>query len=678
MILWRQRFQSTTIYIGSVTFLLVLVGFRFTLYPNGPQAFMPVIGMAVLWVMFYGRNRYAPLLWGAFLGQFFARMFLLGQSFPVAVAVSFLLSVTLLVVVELFVRMIGERDYLALYDRFFRWLLLQGLGVILAVSIVGALMHYAIYVLFGLATHGPWVDGGTLLAGVFFSVLLLMPLGFLSHRYDAKTVRIQSRQELLFTLAFILSYALVMVVLLTAWWEPFSFGNDYYMMLLFYVLIGVLFSIRTIGVFSFSLLLGASFYVNAQWSTVDVLIFYVNLLLFVTISHGLTLGIIRHKHMREGQQQEITEKNLAVDQLLDDVYALLKFSKDMIRDHSGTSLTREFSRALDIAKRLVEEAKAGYCYVEEDGHIDVLRADVYATTRIPFMYECHHLAEQSSDAITILQNVNATFATIYGEAFMALQEPTPLQSRAIIQFKLSNNLAYYVVVDKTENIGFSSLERDNIQRFFELFQSLFVRNHLATQSSRIKEEIAVSFVRTLDLFDAYTKGHSEDVAALSVRIAEALEVPESERDELYWAGLLHDIGKVGVSAAILNKKSSLTPEEYASIKAHVHYGFDTIGSQQDLRRIALLVRHHHEWHNGKGYPDGLKGEDIPLGARIIAVADAITTMATNRSYRRRLSKSAIIEEIERMQGTQFCPTIAKAALALLQEGWLESHYGRSY
>ncbi len=677
MVLWRHRYQGSSIFIGVMAVILVQIGFLFNVYASGPQAFLPVYGMAFVWASLHGRRTYAPLLWGAFLGQFSIRMFVFEQPFIEAAVASVLLSGTLILVVELLIRGGRRGDYLNLYNRFFQCLLLKAVGILLLMSAVGASMHAFTYFILDFTDGNVGFDWLTFFIGIFFSVLLLAPLGLIAQHFDPKDIRIEKPLEAVPLLVFSVSYILVMV-LFTNHIGPFDFASNYYMLLLFYVLIGVLYHFRTIVFFSLTMLVGASLYVRAHPVEPSLLGFYANLLVFTVVAHGMTFGIRRHKHMREGQLQQITEKNKQVDRLIDDVYELLRFSKDMIRDSEGTSLTEEFSRALDIAKRLVGGAKAGYCYVEEDGKITMLRADVYKTTQVPFLYECHDVANKAVEAVSFLHNIKASLATLYGQAFMALHEKAPVKSRALIRFQLTNDLSYTIGVDKTDESGFSPLEIANIKRFAHLFQSLFMRNHLAAQSNRLKNEIAISFVRTLELFDAYTKGHSEDVAELTSQIASALGIPEQDREELYWAGLLHDVGKVGVSSSTLNKKGSLTAEEYDAVKAHVHYGFDTVSSQRDLRRIALVIRHHHEWHNGEGYPNGLAGDDIPLGGRIIAVADAITTMATNRAYRRRMAKDAIIEEIKRHRGTQFCPEVTDAAVKLLEDGWLESHYQRSY
>ncbi len=157
------------------------------------------------------------------------------------------------------------------------------------------------------------------------------------------------------------------------------------------------------------------------------------------------------------------------------------------------------------------------------------------------------------------------------------------------------------------------------------------------QLQSANEELAIgmvhSLVSTLDAKDPYTRGHSERVARIARRLGEELGLPTRDLDDLYLAGLLHDIGKIGVSDQILQKIEPLTADEFAEIKKHPVIGYELLSPVRRLQPILPGVRHHHEAWNGRGYPDRLAGEDIPLMARIIAVADSFDAMISDRPYR---------------------------------------------
>ena len=177
-------------------------------------------------------------------------------------------------------------------------------------------------------------------------------------------------------------------------------------------------------------------------------------------------------------------------------------------------------------------------------------------------------------------------------------------------------------------------------------------------SQQLFEQTATALVTAIDAKDEYSHGHSIRVAEYSQRIARAMGKGDEECRQIYYAGLLHDVGKLGISDSIINKKGVLTPQENAEIQKHPVMGDQILSGITDHPYLSLAARHHHEWYDGTGYPDGLKGKQIPEIARIISVADAYDTMSSNRSYRRAIPQQIIREEIVAGAGTQFDPEMA--------------------
>ena len=153
--------------------------------------------------------------------------------------------------------------------------------------------------------------------------------------------------------------------------------------------------------------------------------------------------------------------------------------------------------------------------------------------------------------------------------------------------------------------------------------------------------------------------HSQKTFALTLSILRLLDLSEAERTTIATGAFLHDIGKLAIDEELLNKSEALTPQEYAVIKCHTVYGAAILTRYVWLPDVALLAYHHHERWDGEGYPDRLAGEAIPLGARIIAVADAFDAMTSDRCYQRRRSPGEALEELERCAGTQFDPTLVQ-------------------
>lgn len=177
-----------------------------------------------------------------------------------------------------------------------------------------------------------------------------------------------------------------------------------------------------------------------------------------------------------------------------------------------------------------------------------------------------------------------------------------------------------------------------------------------------------SMATLLDARDPYTSQHSTRVTALATNLARVMGLSQEDRDILYIASSLHDIGKVGVPDSILRKPDKLSEEEYAIIKRHPDIGADILKSIAVMHRETEIIRHHHERYDGHGYPARLSGRDIPLLSRIIALADTFDAMTTDRPYRRGLSNEDAIAEIQRCKGSQFDPEIAEIFIRIAQEG----------
>lgn len=166
-----------------------------------------------------------------------------------------------------------------------------------------------------------------------------------------------------------------------------------------------------------------------------------------------------------------------------------------------------------------------------------------------------------------------------------------------------------------------------------------------------------ALVQALEAKDTYTSGHSERVGKLAVAIAEGLQMSEEKVQSLKYAAVLHDVGKIGVSELILNKEDKLLDSEWEAIRSHPVMGQTIIKGIKFLFDIGDVVRHHHERYDGNGYPDGIKGEEIPLESRIIAVADTYDAITTDRSYRKGSTHDQAITELKRVAGSQLDPEI---------------------
>lgn len=213
-----------------------------------------------------------------------------------------------------------------------------------------------------------------------------------------------------------------------------------------------------------------------------------------------------------------------------------------------------------------------------------------------------------------------------------------------------------------------------ILRVKHTLELVLLQNHLTREVERKTEEnenlslhIVKALAEAIDAKDTYTNGHSSRVAEYSKMIAARAGYTEEKLDDIYMMGLLHDVGKIGVPDAVINKPAKLTDEEFSLIKNHPVMGARILKNIKEMPQLSSGARWHHERYDGRGYPDGLKGEEIPKEARIIAVADSYDAMTSRRSYRDPLPQDVVRGEIEKGKGTQFDPKFADIMLAMMDE-----------
>jgi putative nucleotidyltransferase with HDIG domain len=215
-----------------------------------------------------------------------------------------------------------------------------------------------------------------------------------------------------------------------------------------------------------------------------------------------------------------------------------------------------------------------------------------------------------------------------------------------------------------------------IESAIKSIEQMRLINKINSELKESKEELEKAYLEsiqtlryTVEAKDKYTRGHSDRVSAYSVLIGKHMGLPESDLKILEIGGLFHDIGKIGVPDSILLKEAKLSDDEYNEIKNHPSIGKHILSNATIFQEIIPIVYHHHEKYNGTGYPGKIAGEEIPLFARIAAIADTFDAMTSKRSYRNALPLDVVKSEIEEYSGTQFDPEIAKVFIDIL-----DNHY----
>jgi putative nucleotidyltransferase with HDIG domain len=237
--------------------------------------------------------------------------------------------------------------------------------------------------------------------------------------------------------------------------------------------------------------------------------------------------------------------------------------------------------------------------------------------------------------------------------------------QAFDHFDMKEEIKRLNLVTREQNFKLQDMNRNLEHKVRERTKQL-AEKHSELRTAYIQTIRALA--EAVDAKDSYTRGHSERVGVYSSKIAREIGLPRELIERVYIAGLLHDVGKIGVRDAVITKPDRLTDEEYEEIKQHPEIGAKILEPVSFLSDVVECVRHHHEWYDGsdKGYPDRLKADRIPLPSRVILVADTVEAMTSDRPYRKGLDLDTVIQELHKYSGSQFDPVCADACLRLLE------------
>jgi HD-GYP domain-containing protein (c-di-GMP phosphodiesterase class II) len=328
-------------------------------------------------------------------------------------------------------------------------------------------------------------------------------------------------------------------------------------------------------------------------------------------------------------------------------------------------------RAIEAATRLMKAEVGSLLLIEEENHL--LRFEVALGDK-----------EKTLKAIALNMGEGiAGWVAQHGEPLIVndpQKDPRFFKEMdGRTDFRTQNLIAVPVKV-KEKVVGvLEAINKQDGEEFTQddlsLFASLANQVAIALDNARLYQELEEMFFQTAESLaeaiekrDPYTGGHTQRVTQYSQAIVGRLHLTPSEMKGLKIASVLHDIGKIGIEDRILKKSEKLNPEEFEVIKRHPNMGAEIIEHVRQLRGIAAAVKFHHEQMNGLGYPDGKKGEEIPILAKIVAVADAYDAMTTDRPYRRAISKEAAIEELKRCSGTQLDGEVVEAFVKAYEKG----------
>jgi putative nucleotidyltransferase with HDIG domain len=249
-------------------------------------------------------------------------------------------------------------------------------------------------------------------------------------------------------------------------------------------------------------------------------------------------------------------------------------------------------------------------------------------------------------------------------------EEFPYSIMVVPMLQYSQAIGTVAVVRSNDKPRYTPADLQLLTVFSSHIASSLQNAQLYTRMKTLNWEVIRSYARAVEAKDIYTRGHSERVATYAQSLGQSLGLSTQELDILYMAGVLHDIGKIGIPDSILNKPGVLTPPEYDVMKSHPQVGRDILSQVTSFKEILPIVYHHHERIDGKGYPDGLSGSEIPFLARVVCVVDSYEAMTSDRAYRKALPAETVRTILEKGAGTQWQEDLVRQWLTLLDSNSL--------
>ena len=364
----------------------------------------------------------------------------------------------------------------------------------------------------------------------------------------------------------------------------------------------------------------------------------------------------------EASYAELEAVNRGMEQIIDVTARMSEAAKE--NDESF------LTQLLEMLLVLVPRADYGSLSLVEDGQWRFVHAVGHDLERLKKL-KLKSIYLMEIEKAAIFPNILERNRTILDDPILVeLNKATlPIKESIVSALRFGGNHVGNMALDIGEGKSERFQEKDVtiVNAFSNVASSFIGMQRYMIEQGKFQKQLLMAMIQILEIYDPYTHGHSEKVAEYSALIAQDMGMKKEQIQRIYWAGLVHDIGKILVPQGILSKPDKLNYHEFETIKSHPEWGARVLQTSEELQDIVESVLYHHERWDGKGYPEGKKAEDIPINARIIGMADAYDAMISDRPYRVGLKLDEAIEEIRQNSGKQFDPTIVEVFLRHLYQ-----------
>ncbi|PAT02025.1 hypothetical protein CI105_03960 [Candidatus Izimaplasma bacterium ZiA1] len=662
---------SKNIFVAILLFIVVIIGSLFFIHGYEVSVLWPATGFSVGFYLISNRKLLPGIALGLFVGNLVMRFIIFDYSFVDGIVLVIGFSFLTLLEAEFFYSI--KRIFIA-DNKMDIYAIGKYLGLTIVTALVGSVFSsILISVLYNdissiSTTFINWFIGD------FFGIAIFASSIHLSSLYD----KLYIRRNAYFGSMFVVIYISLIYFMLTDSMPFFVSNSHSYIFSLFFIIVPIVFNFRMTSILS--LIYITMFYIFGECTncgsdgSLIYLLLNVNVFLSTMLLISIVVKIFFVNH--ESLNTELQLKNIQLENLINSTNELLSMSDEIV----SLKAKREdeyIKKIFRLALKLFTKIDYATCYIYD-------KKPVFIDA---FGYDLEYINSLSDNFKTFNYKFEKPYLRKNSEKEMELslgkkiyedysQRSPVIKESIFISVFLKNGIVGGMSfdLDYYNPKGFTNSDLSQFDSFQKLMNSFYTINALNIKANNLKNDIVLALIKTLDLYDKYTKGHSEDVAYISRDFGKRLNLNSDELHDLFWAGIVHDIGKVGVKEEIVNKTTRLTADEYEEIKMHPIYGFNVLEQIDDLNHIGKVVRHHHERFDGDGYPDHIKGEEIPYLARVITVVDSVSSMITDRIYRPKLKKEEVLKELKVNKGLQFDPDIAEEMIKYIKEGKLDHFY----
>ncbi len=363
---------------------------------------------------------------------------------------------------------------------------------------------------------------------------------------------------------------------------------------------------------------------------------------------------------------EASYKNLY--EQTEDLKIMIDFINNISKE-TFADVDKFLSELLRTAYKLVPKSDYGSIYmIKEDKvvFVDSIGHDLIKLKELTLNQDILQIVGEKPQIIDNIISYDKEY--LNEEQFKLLKEASKdIKQSLAFSLVVGDQILAGVSLDiaKESDLNFRKESIETLKAFSNLAESFYTFQRYNKLQGEFQRDIILSMIKFLEIHDRYTGGHSEEVALLSQQIARELGLNEDKIKDAYWAGLVHDIGKLLIPKAILNKETKFTQKDYELIKKHPRWAYKLLKESKRLDKIAEYVLYHHERWDGMGYPEGIAGQNIPLISRILTVADSYSAMTSKRAYHKALDQKAAKVELQNNAGEQFDPEIVKVLIEIL-------------